>query len=283
MDQDTQAIIDLARSSAKFETIAMVGKIQHVLVHGHGVHPSSVHAVNLEFGLDQPLRKRGEVTVFDAAAFNQVIKDNSDAGCISIYFDRNPEAPAVVAILNGNGTGASGVGEPGWGDFRVKIEFRPTPQWTKWRNFDGKMLTQVAFAEFLEDNIDDIVEPSGAAMLEIASYLEIVRNVNFKSGIALSSGVVQFVHEQDDAAKVKANTFEVPKEFSIGVAPVFGLKHYRVPARFRYRLNDGKLTLGYKLQRIENVMGLVVEEVIAAVERGADISVLDGLPPAPTK
>jgi uncharacterized protein YfdQ (DUF2303 family) len=177
-------------------------------------------------------------------------------------------------VLNGNGPSGAG-----WSDFRVKIEFRQTPQWVKWKANDGKMLAQVAFAEFIEDNIEDIAEPAGATMLEIATYLEAVRTVNFKSGVRLANGTVQFRHEQDDVTKVGANTIDVPETFTLGIAPIFGLNPFRVPARFRYRISEGRLTLGYKLQRIETMMGLIVEQVITAIEHGANISVMDGLPP----
>lgn len=270
-----QAVIDTARAGAAPTTLATVGKIQHVLVPGHANFASAVVPLDLETGLDKPVRKRGRVTVFDAASFNQVIKDNSDAGNIAIYFDRNPDKPAVVAVLNGNG--ATG---PGWGDFRANIEFRPTPQWTKWKARDGKMSPQSEFAEFIEDNIEDIADPAGATMLEIATYLETTRTVNFRSGLRLSSGAIQFQHAQDDVAKVGAGTIDVPETFKLGIAPVFGLPSYVVPARFRWRLTDGKLTLGFKLQRVETMMAQIIEDVIGKIERGANVSVLDGLPPA---
>ncbi len=273
-DNDMQAVIEAAREGVPFQTIDETPAIRTILVPGHGDHKSEVKTIDREVGLPAPLRKRGTVVVFDAASFNQVLADNSDAGNIAIYFDRNPDKPSVVAVMNGNGkTGA------GWSDYRAKIEFRPTPQWVKWKKLDGHMLPQVAFAEFIEDNIEDIAEPAGATMLEIATYLEAVRTVNFKSGIRLTSGAIQLRHEQDDQAKVGASTLDVPETFKLGIAPIFGLPSYSVPARFRYRISEGKLTLGYKLQRVETMMAQIVEDVIAKIERGANVSVMDGLPP----
>lgn len=272
--EDIQSVIDAVRAGTAAQTLATVGTKRHVLVTGHGAQPSVIHTIDLDSGMAAPARKRGRVVVFDAASFNQVLADNADAGNIAIYFDRNPEKPAVVAVLNGHGKGG-----PGWSDFRAEICFRPTPQWTKWKARDGKMQSQTEFAEFIEDNLEDIAEPAGAVMLEIATHLEVARSVNFKSAMRLTSGVVQFKHETDDTARVGANTIDVPEAFTLGVAPIFGLPSYRVPARFRYRLVDGKLTLGYKLQRIETMMEKIVEDVIAKIERGANISVMDGLPP----
>jgi uncharacterized protein YfdQ (DUF2303 family) len=245
-----------------------------IFVPGHGAHPAMTLEVDAETGLPAPVRKRGTVKVFDAASFNQVLKDNADTGVdCAIYMDRHPERPRVVAVMNGNGKHG-----PGWGDHRCEIEFRPTPQWTKWRALDGKLLQQVAFAEFIEENMEDIAEPAGAMILEIATYLSAVRTVNFKSGIHLGNGTVQLQH--DEADEVKAGGLAIPDTFMLGIAPVFGLASYRVPARFRYRIVDRKLHLGFKLQRIETLMGKIVEDVISKIERGTNISVLDGLPPA---
>jgi uncharacterized protein YfdQ (DUF2303 family) len=269
-----QAIIDAVRAGTTAQTLATVGTKQHVLVTGHGHLPSRVEIIDLEAGMPTPSRKRGRVTVFDAASFNQVIADNADAGNIAIYFDREPNKPSVVAVLNGNGKGG-----PGWGDFRVEIEFRATPQWQKWRKHDGSLLPQVEFAEFIEENMEDIADPPGATMLEIASQLQLIRSVNFRSKVTLQSGAFAFTHDQDDKASVGAGSIEVPQTFTLGIAPIFGLASYKVPARFRYRIVEGKLRLGYKLQRVESMMGQIIEDVIGKIERGANVSVMDGLPP----
>lgn len=273
-----QAIIDAARSGAT--TNVLFQDARHATVFlpigkdGHG----EIVEVELEKWLAAPARKRGHVVVYDAASFNQILADNRDAGNIAIYLDRNPDCPSVVAVLNGHGKGG-----PGWADFRAEIAFRPTPQWLKWKAIDGKLLPQSVFAEFVEDNLADIADPPGATMLEVATYLQATRTTNFKSGLRLADGTVQFQHLQDDDAKVGAGLLAVPELFTLGIAPLFGLPPYRVPVRFRYRIVEGKLTLGVKLQRVEDMMAQIVEDVIANIERGADVSVMDGKAPEPTK
>jgi uncharacterized protein YfdQ (DUF2303 family) len=245
-----------------------------IVVPGHDQFAATAIEIDAEIGLAAPVRKRGTVTVFDAASFNQVLRDNGGpaGGDCAIYMDRNPEKPRVVAVMNGNGKNG-----PGWGDFRCEIAFRPTPQWKKWRDLDGRLLEQVPFGEFLEENMEDIAEPAGAMLLEIATYLTVTRSVNFKSGIHLGNGTVQLQHDEND--EVKAGDLKIPETFTLGIAPVYGLASYRVPARLRYRIKDRKLLLGFKLQRIETLMEKIVEDVISKIERGANISVLDGLPP----
>lgn len=229
--------------------------------------------VNLESYMLNPRRKRGTVDVFDVASFNQVLKDHSSSGT-AIYVDRNPDKPAVEAVLNGHAEGA------GWGDFRCRILFRATPQWVKWKGIDGKMLGQTEFAEFIEDNLDDIADPAGATMLEIATDLQAKRSVDFRRAVQLGSGQVQFENSESIEAKVGPGQLTVPTALTLSLAPLFGAPKYAVPARFRYRLTDGKLTLGLKLQRIEDLMRDVLEDVVAKIERSAGISVLEGTAPA---
>jgi uncharacterized protein YfdQ (DUF2303 family) len=212
--------------------------------------------------------------VFDAASLNMTIADNSDAGNIAIYVNRDPNKPTVVAVLNGHGKGGAG-----WGDFRAEIAFRFTPQWAKWRGIDGKMMGQADFAEFIEDNMADIADPPGAQLLEIVTYMQAKRSADFKSALQLSNGAVQFQNLESIDATVTAGSIAVPTNLMLQVAPLFGSPVYKVPVRLRYRLTDGKLTLGVKLQRVEDLMVDVIGDVVKAIEIGTNISVFEGLAP----
>ena len=278
MTDNIQAAIDAGRAQiAPVELHKTDASALWFVAHGNDGE-GQFYTHNTEAGAGEPYRKRGHVVVFDAASFNMVLADNADAGNIAIYIDRNPTKPAVVAVLNGHGKGG-----PGWGDFRASIEFRPTPQWAKWTGIDGKMMPQTQFAEFIEDNLADIAEPVGARMLEIATHLEATRTVNFKSAVRLSNGAVQFHNNEDTEAKVSAGKIDVPETFVLALAPLQGLPLYKVPARFRYRITEGKLTLGLKLQRVEDLMTSVLNDVVQKIERGANISVIEGRAPEVTK
>ena len=131
---NVQAVIDTAKKAAEPVVLFKNDRFADVYVpsaRGDG----EIKRLDLEATLATPLRKRGKIQVFDAASLNMIIADNSDAGDISIYLDRNPIKPAIVAVLNGHGKSG-----PGWGDFRVEILFRSTPQWQKWKSIDGKLL-----------------------------------------------------------------------------------------------------------------------------------------------
>jgi uncharacterized protein YfdQ (DUF2303 family) len=266
---NVRAIIDIARDNVKPELVHTNDGLAVLYTPKYGFH-----TINRETGLLKPLRKRGRFIVFDPASFNQFLKDNADAGDIAVYFDRNVKSPAVVAVLNAHGKNGAG-----WGDLRCEIEFRRTPQWERWAAADGKMMPQVAFAEFIEDNIADIASPAGSTMLEVATQLDAKRTLQFRSGVRLQDGRIQFQHLEDLEAKVGAGEIAVPEMFSLGIAPIFGMPSYQVPVRFRYRIEGGKLTMGFRLQRTEDMMRQIIEDVIAKIERGANVSVMEGREP----
>jgi uncharacterized protein YfdQ (DUF2303 family) len=272
---DMQAVIDAARQGQRIENLRP--DVYPVLWAPNAARGEGA-VVALERYLAAPERKRGTIDVFDAASFNQVLRDNDGAGAVSIYLDRNPEKPSVVAVLNGHGEAG-----PGWGDLRCRIVFQSTPQWAKWRGIDGKLMGQTEFAEFVEDNLADIADPPGATMLEVATAFQATRTTAFRRAVRLGSGQLQFENSENIEAKVGAGLIEVPETLTLALAPLQGCPLYQVPARFRYRLEDGKLRLGIKLQRIEDLMREVLEGVIAQIERGTNVSVLDGIAPPPVQ
>ena len=263
---DMQAVIDAVRAGADLVTVPTT--TDAILA------PTVQEVHDLEHFHPKPRRKHGAVNVFDPASFNMVVNDNGDAGDVTIYVDRNPLFPSIVAVMNGHGKNG-----PGWGDFQVHLVFRQTPQWKRWKEIDGKLLPQVAFAEFVEDNLADIAEPPGAAMLEIATYLHATRGVDFKSALRLSNGQVQLQNIESMDAKVGSGLVAIPEQIELALAPFQGSALFRVPTRFRYRIQEAKLHLGIKMQRIEDMMRDVIDDVIARIERGTNISIVEGTGP----
>lgn len=267
---DMQAVIDAARQGVKPDVIS------ENVYYLPNANAGSGAVASLERFLAAPQRKRGETLVFDPASFNQVVRDNMQPGRASIYIDRDVAKPGICAVLNGNGPAG-----PGWADLRVRIGFRPTPQWQKWQAIDGKLLGQAEFAEFVEDNLADIVMPAAAQMLEVVTQFQATRTTAIRRAIRLSNGLMQFEHTENIDAKVGAGLIEVPEAMVLSLAPFIGCPLYEVPARFRYRLTDGALKLGVKLQRVEDLMRVVLDDVVQKIERSTDISVLEGVPPVP--
>lgn len=252
-ENNMAAVIAAARQSVG---ITMVPGLDHA---AYVPTPEKGHIEDLQKYFGSPRRKSGTVVVFDAGSFNEIVDANADTGTPRVYVNRDVASPSIIGILNDHGE------NPGWRDLRVQLEFRQTPQWQKWRAMDGKMVGQADFAEFIEENLADLAQPTGAEMLEIVTYLQATRSTEFKSGIRLSNGNLQFVNVENTTAKVGAGQIEVPEKFELAITPFQGLPLFAVPARFRYRLNGGVLTMGLKLERIENLMNQVLGEAMSQI------------------
>jgi uncharacterized protein YfdQ (DUF2303 family) len=265
-----QAVIDAARQGAKPETVADEHGVKWVLVPGVGAIPSKIEKVSIRSEAPHPYRKVGAVQVFDAVSLNKIMAENI-GGNITVYVDRSPAKPAIVAVLNGHGAGG-----PGWADHRASVAFRPTPQWVKWTGIDGKFLSQADFANFIEDNLLDVKVPEAGNMLEISQFLEVTRTTTVKSVSRPKSGLVQFKNENNDAV---VGEQEIPDTLTLWLAPMVGTSEMEVAARFRYRIDNGTLKLGVKLQRVEEIMATILEDFVSLIQLPDGAVMVEGVAP----
>lgn len=248
-------------------------ELDPTVVYGLTVPPGAQHQVlDLERFLPAPRRKQGTFTFHTAESLVGYVNEHNVDGCARVW--ANVDQFQVAAVFNGHDSTA-----PGWGDHQAVLTLRPTPEWLAWVAQDRKMLSQVEFAELIEDRLDDIVEPDAASLLELARTFEAKTNVDFESGIVLESGQRQITYKETIVAKAgQGGTIEIPKQFVLGVAPFQGGDPYRVEARLRYRLKDGGLTLGYQLVRPDLVQRDAFEQTVGWVASATSTTTWFGTP-----
>lgn len=246
------------------------------------LEPGKVHAFHTPSGVQKfdltgpehtgiPPRKAGTTTVRDAASwlayFSKHSSDNSE-----VYADS--ERLTVTAVLN-----AHGADDPSWGDHRLHLALRTTDAWKQWIQNDGQLLDQEAFAEFLEDHLPELLEPSAADMLEIAQSIQAASKVDFQSGIRLASGQRQFQYVETTTTKAgQKGQLTVPETFVIGLVPFEGSEGYRLTARLRYRITDRGLRMGYKLERPADILRTAFGDVVGVIGEQIEAPVMNGTP-----
>lgn len=229
----------------------------------------TVQDVDLERDLDRPRRPRGTVHVHDAASFAGAITQRG-AEEATIYADDGSNA--LVAVLNDD------QGAPGWRDYRVALALVATPEWTRWRNRDGMQMDQAAFAEHIEDSLAELQEPAPADMLEIAQRFHATTSARFKTAQRLASGETQFAYEEE--LEATAGTLAIPERIKLVVAPFVGTARYELGAWLRYRVKREAFTIGYKLDRPQDVERAAFADIRQQVqELLPDLRVIAG--PAP--
>jgi len=227
---------------------------------------------------DRPRRKTGQVQLITVPSLIAYVEKHKGLGT-EVW--ANPAAGRFEAVLDDHiGTNEDDEDTaPGWGDHRAVCVLQHTRDWKHWLSVDGRLMDQVQFAEHLEAGLHNIVRPDAADLLEVAQTLHGSRNVAWKSGARLSDGQVQLKYEEELQGRAGASRdLEIPQEFVLVVAPFEGTAAVELKASLRWRLHDGRVTLGYRLQRPDVVLRESVDLLIDQVEADLDLRVLLGTP-----
>lgn len=199
----------------------------------------ALHVKDVERYLERPARARGQYTVFDAPSFVTLVKrlqSDTDTTLWAHQPSTGAAVPSITAVFN-DGDDIS----PGWRDHRAQLTVRIDPDWAAWASIDGKALNQVAFAEFVNDHLHNIVEPPAAGLVGAITTFNVKRQVTFSQAVNLESGAQEFTWlERDEAAgKVK-----LPTELTIRARPYFGADPVDVQVALRHRVSkEGGLSL----------------------------------------
>ena len=219
----------------------------------HLVVPEDYRHIDLTAAIEKagaaPRRKTGTVHLSEIGSFNVFCADQGETGNVYIYAD--PEARTLTAVLNDH---VHDDETAGWRDYRAVFKAELSREFETWLRHNKKLMEQEEFAIFLEDNIADVVEPSGETLLQVALTLQAKTEVNFSSHRRLDNGQVQFAYSETIDARATGGSIEIPREFAIGARLFKNGEGYKVRARLKYRLGAGKVKFWYELDRAENVI-----------------------------
>lgn len=235
---------------------------------------------NTDLYLDDPKRKEGSIVLRDAESFLAYWRKHHLPQS-EVFSD--VEAATVTAIFDAhNASSPDGEfpGTAGWGKHRATLSVRKTAQWLAWEGMDRKWMTQRTFAEHIEDHLDDIAAPPAAEMLELAMSFQAKKDVEFKSSNILSSSQRELVYQEDVSATAgRTGSITIPATFDLGLEPFEGTEAYKVTARFRYRIEDGALSLAYFLIDPDKVLREVFGDILTEIQAGiGDTPIVRGTP-----
>ena len=272
-DNAAQVIKQLAMSNATAEPL------EPGVIYGYRTQdgPRLVDLTGDEY-LEFPRRKQGTVTVDNVASFAQYYGKHSDEDS-EVFADL--ASTSVTAVLDAHcGTGAAWPVR--WQEHRLVLQLDVTPEWRDWSAANGHMRPQTAFAEFVEDHIGDINPEgpcTGSDLLEMAQQFHATNKVQFASASRLSSGETQFQFAETIEAKAgQRGQITIPGAFELAIRVFEDLDPYKVKARFRYRIDGGQLTLGYRLNDPERIVRDAVDLVIAKAQEACNVTIMLGRP-----
>lgn len=229
-----------------------------------------------------PRRKVATVHLNTAESFiDYVVRHADDQTTIWCIADYAAGKVALQAIINDHGAAGEREGSARWRDHIAHYIPVQSQEWKSWSAKNRSTFTQADFAAFIEENLRDIASvegmPTGANMLEMALQFEANQDMRYKSAIRLQNGGVQmsFVQDDDDQTLAKMQMFD---RFAIGLPIFWGGDAYRIEARLRYRVREGRLTFWYELIRPEKVIEAAADTLIEQIRVAGEWAFFYGNP-----
>lgn len=170
------------------------------------------------------------------------------------YFNEFSEAHSVIFVDDEKHTFNAILdyhdATPRWCLHTANFQLKNTPEWDNWRGNNKKSMTQEDFGRFIEENLEEIIKPSGAEMLEIALSIQAKTETKFSKAVRLDNGQLQLTyHEEINGTAGATGHMKIPETFTIGLKLYEGSEPYQMEARLRYRIKEGNLYLWYELIR----------------------------------
>lgn len=224
---------------------------------------TKVHSLE---NLVPPTRIKRQVALLEAESFSAYVNNFKNDDTV-IFVEVGEQGADFKAVLDYH----SGAPEltPHYCEHVAEFSTIQTPEWRTWLEANRRVMTQVQFATWLEDNAALFKEPTGAALLELVRTLEGKSDVRFNSAIRLDSGANKLQYDEDvtlkGAATTSAGAVELPAVISAAIQPFQGAPHYEVRARLKYRIEGRKLALWFETIAMHTIIRdsilLVVKDV----------------------
>lgn len=214
-----------------------------------------------------PRRKIAKVKMHDAESFIDYTKRHGSLADSTVWCIADYKAGKVgfTAILNDHGEEDN---QAAFRDHRATFSPEFSEEWNRWTGKNKQPFNQAAFAEYIEENLKDIASvegsPTGAQMLEMALAFEANQDMKFKSAIRLQNGGVQMAFTQDDDAGTLAKMSAFDR-FTVGFPVFWNGDAYRIDARLRYRVREGKLTFWFELIRQDLILEAATQTLIGLI------------------
>ena len=273
-ENDIAAAIEAGRISA-VPNLLEVGKVYAAST------PDGVEEIDLtgDEYRDTPRRLVAAVTLTHADSLLAYWDKHND-GASDVYADR--EKRTITAVLDAHQGAAGADDRARWQTHRATLTLALSEPMQAWLAYNGKIMEQVAFAEFCEDWMSVIAAPDAADLIEMVTDFQATVSASFKSGFKLSNGqrVMEYTEQIDQA--VKGGAVAVPQTITLSLPIWRGASdRHELTARIRTRVNHngaGKLGIGFKLDRPTDVIDAAFEAEVARAEEHIGRPVLRGTP-----
>lgn len=211
------------------------------------VLPPNYKAERLMNDARLPPWPRAQIEVDDRASLSAYANRYSHSASIIVA---DYDKMTICARLDWHHENASSqFGDAGADAHSVTLRLRPSEEFSRWDEIEGKLLPQEAFARFLEENAADILHPEAATMIEISRDIEATVGQTFKSSVRLDNGDRRLQFETETRSRTD---LVIPQRFTLQIPVWNGEQPSDLTALFRWRAAGSEgILLGFNWHRVE--------------------------------
>lgn len=250
----------------------------------------------LDSYLLKPRRRAGVSSVRDVESFVAIVARFKSAAS-AIYADPNRAAPSLVAVFDYHPVGGKTT-DADWMKHRAVYAPPLSDEWRAWNAKNGSWMPQGDFAAFIEERVMDLIVPQlddpklktfadlvegtwagPSQMVQLSRSLQVNVESVVKNAQTLSSGEVSIIFEEihKDGA---GSPLKVPTLFTIAIPAFYAGDLYRIAARLRYKVSNGKIAWLYQLVRPDLVFDDAFNGIVAKAKIDTELPVFIGTPEA---
>jgi len=239
------------------------------------------------------LVRKGTAKLDTLDSFVDLVNRHKDAHT-AIFAETSYPDPKFTAVIDYHEAG----GEARWGKHRLVYTFPLTKEFRAWIKGDGTAMDQFKFAMFLEEHAAELSAPTDeerieferlfkerfatpAELLDLSRSLEVHVGGKVKNSGRIKSGERQLVFTTEHV-NANGEPVDIPGIFMVSVPPFLEgagpVAAVRIPARIRYRIEDGSVVWLYQLYRWEYVLRDRIQIDLAAAAKRTGLPFFEGAP-----
>ncbi|MFG1246756.1 DUF2303 family protein [Xanthobacter flavus] len=238
----------------------------------------------------KPARKVGTAKALTLESFI-ALANRHKTEHTAVFADTTWQKPGFTAVIDYHENTSGGPADNG--KHRIHYDFPLSEEWKAWVKLDGEPMSQLDFAAFLEDHIQELCSPTDAEKIALtrdfattvatpAEVVQLSRGLQVhvastvKNAHTLQTGAGEIQWEEvHNGADGKPLT--VPGIFLLNIAPFFMGEPVRIPVRLRYRVS-GKITWFYQIFRPDSFITERVRDDLDKVRQETSLPAFEGAP-----
>ena len=238
----------------------------------HALIPQGATVQSYEHLLPAPTRIKASPMLTDVASFKAYIDDFKDEDS-RIFIDETNKRFFTIFDCHGKG-------RPAWGDHSASYQVQYSREWERFKSQDGKVMDNLQFADFIEDNIAYITAPvTGLDLLAMSQSIKVKFKGDIEIDETLHAGIKKLLIQDESVARGMDSTKKevvFPEQITLAIRIYHNDHAYNVNAFLRYRKAEKGLVFWIKIPDPKAVEEQAFDNIIDQVANETGLPTLKG-------